>query len=148
MKHIRKFNESNTDDIFDDVQNLIYLLTDFSDNGFEFHIKRSIFYIKSNGDLDSLGDTKSEDFSKWRGKNDQVCAYVIIFEELFDNEVAVRYVNNSHGSSTRLGYSIPDDKYYLFMEKLKRLQGVIERSGYIYSYNMESNGVMILEKYK
>jgi hypothetical protein len=141
---IRKFNESVSDDIFDDEQNLEYILTEFSDIGFNYDIKYTLFYKKPNGQLDWLGDKKENDFSKYRGINEQVCGYIIQFEDLLESEIATTY------NDKRQGFSIPDDRYYLFQDKIKYLQGVIERMGYIFSINTRDSGnyqFMILEKF-
>ena len=145
---IRKFNESVSDDIFDDEQNLEYILTEFSDIGFNYDIKYTLFYKKTDGQLDWLGDIKEKDFSKYRGKTEQtyppICGYIIQFEDLLESEVATVY------NDKRQGFSIPDDRYYLFQDKIKYLQGVIERMGYIFSINTRDSGnyqFMILEKF-
>ena len=145
---IKKFNESVSDDIFDDEQNLKYILTEFSDIGFDYDIKYTLFYKKTDGQLDWLGDIKEKSFSKYLGKNAQyppVCGYIIQFEDLLEAEVATTYI-----SSGRQGFSIPNDRFYLFHDKLKHIQGVIERMGYIFSININKSGnyqFLILEKF-
>jgi hypothetical protein len=145
---IKKFNESVSDDIFDDEQNLKYILTEFSDIGFDYDIKYTLFYKKTDGQLDWLGDIKEKDFSKYRGKTEHtytpICGYIIQFEDLLESEVATTY------NDKRQGFSIPNDRFYLFHDKLKHIQGVIERMGYIFSINTNTSGnyqFMILEKF-
>jgi len=91
-----------------------------------------------------LGNKKEKDFSKYRGINEQVCGYIIQFEDLLESEIATIF--NDKGQ----GFSIPDDRYYLFQDKIKYLQGVIERMGYIFSINTRDSGnyqFMILENF-
>jgi len=68
---------------------------------------------------------------------------LITIEELFESEVATTYTD------TRVGFSIPDDRYFLFQEKIKYIKGVIERMGYVFSMSIRQSGYfefLILEK--
>ena len=146
---IKKFNENLSDDIFDDVDNLKYILTEFSDIGFNYDIKHTLFYTKPNGQLDWIGNLDVDNFSKYRGINEQVCAYLIQFEELFEDEVATINSFNGNHYLGRLGFSILDDRYFLFQEKIKYIKGVIERMGYVFSMSIRQSGYfefLILEK--
>jgi len=150
MRKIKKYNiflNENKDlsnDIFDDVDNLKDLLTEFSDIGFNYSISHVLFFINPSKKLEWLG--KVYNFDKYRGSNENeldVCAYLIKFEELFESEVATTYIEK------REGFSIPNNRYFIFQEKIKYIQGVIESMGYIFSMSIRQSGYfefLILEK--
>ena len=153
---MKKFTESISNDIFDDVEKLKFLLTEFNDHGLtytiKYHIQRYWNLEDETGDLYAVrtSDLSFKDLydqaEYHSGKRDiegvkgYYKAYIIRFGETYNILTADQQRNGR-------AFGIPTSKTYGFMEVAQDVQHKVEQLGYTFALAMKDSefDIMILE---
>lgn len=140
---MKKFTESISNDIFDDVEKLKFLLTEFKDYGLiytiNYHLQKydqdmnNLFAIRtSNKGFDDLGMEKDI--------KDYVMCYIVKFAETYE-------ILTSDQQRVGRAYGIPTNKTYGFMEVAQDVQHKVEGLGHTFALAMRDSefDIMILK---
>jgi hypothetical protein len=170
MKHLRKFNENLSDiDIFADKQELLDILVEYSDNGFEYKtdgiLWRTLSGNPDNYKLDDLYpihhgvDHERQHRLKSKGigvdKDGQMVefnpdevsvltrGYLITFDEELFGEVVIT-------DKQRIGdkFSFINKNFYRFVDITKDIQHKFESLGYLFFMSNKFSIIILEDKRK
>lgn len=155
MKHLRKFNESNEEDIFTDESLLHDILSEYVDCGVEYRITYKAFGRWDNNDDNNfipigpstLGNFNTDTNTKnyFGGTPTAHKGYQITFEELYKDGYSATDVQRGYNQKV---FGKPNNNLYKFFEITKDVQYRIESMGYIFLLSTHKNAefdFMIIE---
>ena len=170
MKHLRKFNENSAEyDIFADKQELLDILVEYRDNGFEYKTD-GILWRTFSGNLEdykindlypihhgvdherqhrlkSKGITVDKDGQMVEFNPEEVSVltrgYLITFDEELFGEVVIT-------DKQRIGdkFSFINEKFYKFIDITKDIQYKFESLGYLFFMSNKFSLIILEDKRK
>lgn len=130
---MKKFTESLSNSIFNDVDLLISLLADYKDIGLNYTIYYQLQKLHENDLYPVTLPNNSSLFNKGLNfyelnTDEYVRAYIIRFQEMSDI-----LTSDYQRGENRRGFFIPPDKIYRFFEITEDIQNKIENFGYTFT---------------
>jgi len=151
MKHLKRYNESNEEDIFSDESLLRDILSEYVECNITYALRAKAFKLWDGENFMPIGS----DRVYFNGEifNDPLIykGYQVSFSEFFNN--GYRFNNGYCAVDVQRGenqkvFGVPKNNLYRFFEITKEIQYRIESMGYIFLLSTHKNGkldFMIIE---
>lgn len=143
MKHIKRYNESNEEDIFSDESILHDILSEYLECNAKYTLKYKAFKIFDGQDFMPVGGDLPKGFGTI--KSDLYKGIQVSFSEFFKDGYFATDIQR--GDNQRV-FGVPNNNLYKFFEITKDVQYRIESMGYIFLLSTHKNGefdFMIIE---
>jgi len=150
MKHLKKFNESNEEDIFSDESILHDILSEYVECDAKYTLKYKAFKIFDGQDFMPVGNELTKGFvnipaNYWESQPNLHKGIQVSFSEFFKDGYFATDIQR--GDNQRV-FGVPNNNLYKFFEITKDVQYRIESMGYFFLLSTHKNGefdFMIIE---